>query len=82
MKITAHWPEVTKHLIALTLGWGAFSILLGLFFSFDTLEASEVASVTEAIPEFLQVAAITFLSGSIAFCLPLFIWKSLNKSTR
>ena len=79
MKITAHWPDVTKHLIALTVGWGLFSILLGLFFAFDSMEASKAASIPEAMPEFLQVTAITFLIGSIVLSLPIFLWQLLNK---
>lgn len=79
MKITAHWPDITKHLIALTLGWGLFSILLGLFFAFDTMEASKAASIPEAIPQFLQVTVISFLIGSIVLGLPILIWKLVNK---
>ena len=79
MKITAHWPEVTKHLIALTLSWGAFSILLGLFFAFDTMEASKAASIPEAIPEFFRVATTSFLSGSIVLGIPILVWKLVNK---
>jgi len=79
MKITLHWPGVTKHLIALALGWGGFSVLLGLFYAFDVIEASGDVTPTLAIPYFLKVTAITFLIGSIVLSLPIIIWKSLSK---
>ena len=79
MKITSHWPDITKHVVALALGWWVLSVLLGLFYAFDSLEASKEANITQAIPEFLLVAVITFLTGSVVLSLPLFIWKLLNK---
>ncbi|MEK6781362.1 MAG: hypothetical protein AABY93_06630 [Bacteroidota bacterium] len=78
MKIISHWPEVTKHLTALVLGWGVFSILLGLFYAFDIMEASKAVS-SEVILDFLKVATVTFLIGLIVFSIPLLTWKLLNK---
>ena len=79
MKITSHWPDITKHVVALALGWWVLSVLLGLFYAFDSLEASKEANITQAIPEFLLVATITFLIGSILLSLPILIWKLLSK---
>jgi hypothetical protein len=78
MKLTSHWPEVTKHLIALVLSWGALSILLGLFYAFDAMETSKEVSASMAIPYFLKVTAFTFLIGLLVLGLPLLIWKILN----
>lgn len=78
MKITLIWPGVTKHLIALALGWGGFSVLLGLFYAFDAMEASKEVTASTAVPYFLKVTAITFLIGSVLLSLPIFIWKLQN----
>lgn len=79
MKVTSHWPEATKHLMALALCWGALSIFLGLFYAFDAMESSREVTASMAIPYFLKVTVITFLIGSIVLSLPILIWKLLNK---
>ncbi len=79
MKVTSHWPEATKHLIALALSWGALSILVGLFYAFDAMETSKEVTASMAIPYFLKATAITFLIGLIVLSIPLLIWKLLNK---
>lgn len=79
MKITSHWPGVTKHLIAFALGWCLLSILLGLFYAFNVMEASADITPTLVIPYFLKVTAATFLIGLIVLSIPFLIWKLLNK---
>ena len=79
MKITSHWPGATKHLIAFALGWCLLSILLGLFYAFDAMEASKEVTPSLAVPYFLKVTAVTFLIGLIVLSIPLLIWKLLNK---
>lgn len=78
MKIISHWPEFTKHITAFVIGWGLFSILLGLFFGFDMMEASVEAIPSLAISYILKIATLTFLIGLIVLSLPLVIWKTLN----
>ena len=80
MKIISHWPEVTKHITAFVIGWGLFSVLLGLFFSFDTMEASKEIVPTLLFPDFLKIAALTFLIGLLILSIPVLIWKLLNKN--
>jgi flagellar biosynthesis protein FliR len=75
----SHWPGVTKHLMALALGWGLLSILLGLFYAFDALEASSELTPSLAVPYFLKVTGTTFLIGLIVLSLPIIIWKSHSK---
>jgi uncharacterized membrane protein len=79
MKVTSHWPEATKHIIALALSWGALSILVGLLYAFDAMETSKEVTTSMAIPYFLKATAITFLIGLIVLSIPLLIWKLLNK---
>ena len=76
MKITSHWPGVTKHLIAFALGWSALSMLLGLFFAFDALEVSKSSL---AISDFLKITILSLLIGFIILSVPVMIWKLLNK---
>jgi hypothetical protein len=80
MKLALYWPGVTKHLIALTIGWFMFSVLLGLFYAFDAMEATTEIPASTAIQYFLKVAAITFFIGSIALTLPVIIWKLLDRN--
>ncbi len=77
MKINTHWPGVTKHLIALALGWSALSMLLGLFFAFDALESSKSAL---AISDFIKITSLTLLIGLLVLSIPLLIWKLMSKS--
>ena len=80
MTINSHWPDATKHLIALAVSWILLSLLIGLFYTFDVIESSKEATASIAILYFLKVTAITFLMGSLALSLPIFIWILLNKS--
>lgn len=78
MKSNTHWPGVTKHLIALALGWFVFSVLLGLFYAFDAMEGSTDVTPSVVVTYFLKVTAVTFLIGLIALSVPLVTWKIWN----
>ncbi len=76
MSITSYWPEVTKHLIALALGWSLLSILLGLFYAFDAMENSKASL---AISDFFKITSLTLLIGLLLLSIPLLIWKLMSK---
>ena len=65
--------------MALALAWGLLSILLGLFYAFDAMEASSELTPSLAVPYFLKATATTFLIGSLVLSLPIFTWTLLNK---
>ena len=65
--------------MALALAWGLLSILLGLFYAFDAMEASSELTPSLAVPYFLKATATTFLIGLIVLSIPLLILKLLNK---
>ena len=66
--------------MALALGWGVLSILLGLFYAFDAMEASREVTPSLAVPYFLKITALTFLIGLLILSIPVLIWKLLNKN--
>ncbi len=65
MKITSLWPEVIKYLIFLAIGWFVFCVLVGLFKTFDLLEASKEPSQTSAMFKGLKISGIMFFTGVI-----------------
>ena len=67
-------------MMALALGWGVLSILLGLFYAFDAMEASREVTPSLAVPYFLKITALTFLIGLLILSIPVLIWKLLNKN--
>jgi hypothetical protein len=76
MKLTLHWPEVTRHLIAFALGWCLLSILFGLFYAFDAMESSKASL---AISDFFKITSLTLLIGLLLLSIPLLIWKLMSK---
>jgi RsiW-degrading membrane proteinase PrsW (M82 family) len=66
MKITLPWPEAIRHLILLTIGWFLLCVMIGLFQTFDFLEASKGSNQTKAIVAGLKVSGLIFFIGSVA----------------
>jgi hypothetical protein len=65
MKFELSQPEVIRHLILLVIGWLVLSLMVGLFETFDQLEASTKENQTAAIFQGLKISSITFFVGAI-----------------
>ena len=81
MKLTSRWPDATRHLIGLVVGWLGFSIFLGLFYEFDRMEAS-----SEAIPALhtgmlLIETGLIFICGISILTAPILGWWLLSKNS-
>jgi hypothetical protein len=78
MNVPHQWSKADKHLIMLAMAWSTFSILVGIFLMFDSLESGEAVSF--AIIHALEVAGIFIIAGLVTFCLPLAVYsRRINK---
>ncbi len=67
-----------KQIGGLAAAWGTWSTILGLFFAFDAIEASEEVIPFRVICGGLKVAVITVLFGLIIYCHALLGYIGLN----
>lgn len=58
--------DVSRYLILLAIGWLALSLMLGLFQTFDFLEASKDSNQTKAIVAGLKISGLIFFIGLVA----------------
>jgi|JI6StandDraft_1071083.scaffolds.fasta_scaffold1031637_1 hypothetical protein len=65
MKFELSQPEFIRHLTLLGIGLLLLSVIVGLFQTFDLLEASSDPNQTSAIFEGLKISSITFIVGVI-----------------
>jgi hypothetical protein len=78
MKITLPWPEAIRHLTLLTIGWFLLCVMIGLYKTFDLLEASTETNQISQILGGLKISSITFFIGTAAISSVPVIF-SLNK---
>lgn len=79
MKFELSKPETIRHLILLGIGWFVFSVMVGLFQTFDLLEASMETNQVSAIFEGLKISSITFVTGVIVISSVYVIFHSIKK---
>ena len=78
MKLTSRWPDATRHLIGLVVGWLGFSIFLGLFYEFDRMEASSAVIPSLHTGMLLMETALIFIIGISILAAPIIIWWLLS----
>jgi len=78
MKLTSRWPDATRHLIGLVVGWLGFSIFLGLFYEFDRMEASSDAIPALHTGLLFTETTLIFIIGISVLSAPIIIWWLLN----
>ena len=79
MKFLSRWPGAKRHLIALILAWGVFSILLGLLATLDFLESSADTQVLHGILDGLTVVISGLMVGLFLFMVPIFLLNKIHQ---
>lgn len=67
-----------KQIGGLAAAWGVWSTIIGLFFAFDAIEASQEVIPFRVISGGLKIAIITVLYGVIIYCHALVAYIGLN----
>ncbi len=81
-ELNSKWLEAIKQIGGLAAAWGTFSTIIGLFYAFDALEASQEIIPFQVIMGGLKVAVITVLWGLIIYCLSLLAYIILKLTTQ